>query len=89
MISTVDYIKFKKRLQKEYRGAKVHIEFKGIIDTKIIIDKAKIIINPHKLVIANDEQDFSMEFLLVKKIKFEDMFYIEIIYQDFKIILTV
>lgn len=85
----VNYLKLKHILLKYYKNERVYIEQKGIITTRIIIDKAKILINKHKLVIVNDDTDCIIEFDLLKKMKIEDKLHIELVYMDFKVILEV
>ncbi len=88
MISAENFEKLSKKVKK-FKGNRVYIEFVGIVDTKIIIDNARVILNQHKLIIGNSENDFTMQFLLVKKVKFDVLDYIEFQYADFKVILAV
>jgi len=88
MINTINYLKLKRLLLTYFRNTRVCIELQGSIDTKIFIDKSKISINKHKVVIFNEDEDFTIEFLEMKKLKFKNKFCIEMIYKDFKITLV-
>ena len=87
MINNLQYLKFKKILLKHYKNTRVCIELKGIIDTRIFIEKSRITINKNKFIISNNDKDFTVEFLMVKKIKLNEIQHIELIYKDLTVIL--
>ncbi|MBQ8234897.1 MAG: hypothetical protein IJZ36_04895 [Bacilli bacterium] len=89
MLNAVSYLKLKHIMLKYYRNARIFIEQKGIIDSRIIIDKSRILINRRKIVISNEDTDCIIEFDLLKKIKIEDKLHIELLYKDFKVILEI
>ena len=71
---------------KHYKNEIVLIQVRGIISTNIRLSNTRIIINKQKLILADDENEFILEFLLIKKIKFVDIAHIEIDFEDFKVI---
>ncbi len=87
MISTINYLELKKILLKKFVNVKVMIQLRGILDTKIFIENTRIMINKHKLTIFNNEHDFSIEFMMMKNFKIEEKCHIELIYEDFTVIL--
>ena len=87
MISTINYLELKKILLKKFVNVKVMIQLRGILDTKIFIENTRIMINKHKLTIFNSEHDFSIEFMMMKNFKIEEKCHIELIYEDFTVIL--
>lgn len=89
MISTVNYLKLKNILFKHYKGSEVRIEMRGIIQNRISIDKTRITINKQKLIFSNEENDYIIEFMLMRKIKLEDFHRLELIFEDFTIYLYV
>ena len=64
MLNNINYIRLKSLLLKYYKNSNVFVNLKGIIDTQIIIKKARITINRNKLIISNEEKDFSIEFMI-------------------------
>lgn len=85
--ATVNYIKLKNILLKYYKNTRVCVEVRGILDTRIFIEKSRITINKHKLIISNENTDFTIDFLCMKKIKLKEKYRIEMVYTDFTVIL--
>ena len=89
MISTINYAKLKHILLKNFKNQRICIEITGIITTTVIIDNARILINKNKFILANEETQFELEFLMVNKIKFDEKCHIQIFFDEFKIVLDV
>lgn len=79
MILDFSYCRMKKILLKYFRNEKVYIETKGIINTRFYITKSKILINRHKLVIANEEADCTILLDYIKKVKLYETSVIKLI----------
>lgn len=69
MINEINYLRMKKALLKYFRKSNVHIEIKGTISTRFIIEKARITINKHKLIISNEDLDATILLDFIKKRK--------------------
>lgn len=67
MISTINYLKLKNILLKNFRNTRVLIETRGIFNSRIFIENTRITINKHKLIISNEEKDIIVEFAMLKK----------------------
>lgn len=89
MIKNLDYIKLKKILLEEFKNQRVCIHIKGIVNTTVIIDNTKIIINKHKIILSDENNEFELEFLMVKKIQFDEKWHIQIFFDEFKITIEV
>ena len=89
MISDISYLKMKKALLKNFRNANIYIETKEIINTRFRIDKAKILINKHKIVISNENMDCTILLDLIKKVKIDNGLRIELIGIDSQYVLEV
>lgn len=89
MINEINYLRMKKALLKNFRKANVHIETKGVINTRFIIDKARITINKHKLIVNNEDMDCIILLDFIKKAKIDDGLRIELIGLDAQYILEV
>lgn len=89
MINDISYLKMKKALLKNFKNMKVHIETKGTINTRFIIEKARITINKHKLIISNEDLDATILLDFIKKAKIDDGLRIELIGLDAQYILEV
>ena len=89
MINEINYLRMKKALLKNFRKANVHIEIKGIIITRFIIEKARITINKHKLIISNEDFDATILLDFIKKAKIDDGLRIELIGLDSQYILEI
>ena len=89
MINKLDYLRLKKVLLKNLKNQRVCIEIRGIISTRIFIDKTKIIINKHKFILADDDKEFELEFWMIKKIKFDDLWRFEIFFDNFSVIVEI
>lgn len=89
MLCDINYLKMKRTLLKNFRKANVHIETKGVINTRFIIDKARITINKHKLIISNEDLDATILLDFIKKAKIDDITRIELIGLDAQYILEI
>lgn len=89
MINTIKYLEFKRLLLKHYRNTRVCIELRGAVNSRMFIENTRITINKNKLIISNNEKDFTIEFMMMKKIKLAEKYHIELIYQDFGITLEI
>jgi hypothetical protein len=89
MINEINYLRMKKALLKYFRKSNVHIEIKGTIITRFIIQKARITINKHKLIISNEDLDATIFLDFIKKAKIDDITRIELIGLDAQYILEV
>lgn len=87
MINDISYLKLKRTLLKNFRQANVFIEEKGIFNTRFNIDKARITITKHKIVISNENLDATILLDFINKIKFYDISRIELIGLDSQYIL--
>lgn len=79
ILDYLSYFKMKKILLKNFRNERVYIETKGIINTRFYINKSIILINRHKLVIANEEADCTILLDYIKKVKFYETSVIKLI----------
>lgn len=86
-MNKITYNKFKKLLLDNFSDMRVLIQLRGTIDTKIFLDKANININQNKLVMSNDNKDVSIELMNIKKIIMNQKYRIELLYEEFTIIL--
>ena len=89
MFSELSYLKMKKALLKNFRNTTVYIEAKGTFSTRYWIDKSKILINRHKVVISNEHIDCTILLDFIKKVKIDDGLRIELISVDSKYILDI
>lgn len=89
MIKSGDYNKLKKILLEEFEDKRVCITLKGMVNTSIVIDNTKIIINKHKIILSDENNEFELEFLMVKKIQFDEKWHIQIFFDELKITIEV
>ena len=89
MKKVVDLFKLKRIILKNYRNVTVLIKIRGIISTNIRLFNVRVIINKQKLIFADDDNEFILEFLLIKRITFIDIAHIEIEFEDFRVILEI
>lgn len=89
MLNDISYLRMKRMLLKNFRKANVHIEIKGVINTRFIIQKARITINKHKLIISNEDLDATILLNFIKKAKLDDGLRIELIGLDAQYILEI
>lgn len=89
MINDISYLKMKKALLKNFKNMKVYIETKEIINTRFCIEKARITINKHKLIISNEDLDATILLDFIKKAKIDDGLRIELIGLDSQYILEI
>ena len=87
MINIINLAKLKQILLKNFENQRVCIELKGFISTSIFLDNAKILVNNKKLIVVDDTNEFELEFLLIKKIKFNDLWQIQIYFEDLTVTL--
>lgn len=86
MISTINYLKLKNILLKNFRNTRVLVETRGIFNSRIFIENTRITINKHKIIISNEKKDIIVEFTMLKKVKFFDSGRFELIYNDITIL---
>ena len=86
-MNTIKYLEFKRLLLKHYRNTRVCIELRGALNSRIFIENTRITINKNKLIISNEENNFTIEFMMMKKIKLDEKYHIELLYRDFIVIL--
>ena len=89
MKKVVDLFKLKRIILKNYRNATILIKIRGIISTDIRLCNVRVIINKQKLIFADENNEFILEFLLIKRITFIDIAHIEIEFEDFRVILEI
>lgn len=89
MIKTGDYQKLKNVLQEEFEGQRITIHIKGQINTNVVLENVKIMINKSKLILVDENNNFELEFLMIKKIHFEERWCIEISYDEFVITIEI
>lgn len=82
MINIIKYKRLKHIIFKEYIKANVFIYFRGIVSTKKIIEKARVIVNKDRIIFANDEEDIVISLFDVKKIKIQDNLKVTLVYED-------
>ena len=68
MISTINYLKLKNILLKNFRNTRVLVETRGIFNSRIFIENTRITINKHKIIISNEEKDIIVEFTMLKSV---------------------
>lgn len=86
MISTINYLKLKNILLKNFRNTRVLIESRGIFNSRTFLENTRITINKNKIIISNEEKDIIVEFAMLKKVKFFDSGRFELIYNDITIL---
>lgn len=89
MFGDIKYLQMKKLLLKSFRNSRVYIESKGSFNTRFWIDKSKILINKHKIIISNEDIDCIILLDFIKKIKIDDGLRIELINKDSQYILEI
>lgn len=82
MINEINYLRMKNILLKNYKNVRVCVQVRGVINTKLIIEKSRITINRNKMIISNEDIDFTLEFMEVKKIKLCDIFHLEFHFEN-------
>ena len=55
----------------------------------MLITNSKITICKNKIIISNEEKDFTIDFIVMKKIILDDEYRVKIIFEDFEIILEI
>ncbi len=78
----LNYLKAKRIILKKYVRQNVYITVKGNIDTRLPIKKARILVTRRKIILSNEELDFTIDLYWVKKIKIEDGLRIIFIFID-------
>ena len=86
-MNKLNYLNLKNNVLKYFKKQDVFVEIKGVITTKQCIEKANISINRNKLMIFNEENDCTIEFDLMKKMKIKDHIHIEFIFAEIKVII--
>ena len=87
MIKDTDFLLLKNILLKNFANTYVTIILNGGI--QILIKDSKITICKNKIIISNEDKDFTIDFLMMKNIILDDEYRIIILYNDFKIILEI
>lgn len=87
MFSDLSYFKMKRILLRNFRNTTVYIETRGILNTRFWIEKSRILINKHKIVISNEDIDCTILLDVINKIKVNDECRIELITKDSQYIL--
>lgn len=85
MLNPINYASLKNVMFKYFKNQRVLIEIRGVMQTKMFVENAKISINRCKLAIYNDTTDFSIDFGELKKLKTQDKYHIELIFESFTI----
>lgn len=89
MIKDTDFLLLKNILLKNFANTYVTITLNGSIQTQILIKDSKITICKNKIIISNEDKDFTIDFIMMKNIILDDEYRIKIIYNDFEIILEI
>lgn len=89
MIKDTDFLLLKNILLKNFANTYVTIILNGSIQTQILIKDSKITICKNKIIISNEDKDFTIDFIMMKNIILDDEYRIKIIYNDFEIILEI
>lgn len=89
MIKDADFLLLKNILLKNFTNTYVTIILNGSIQTQILIKDSKITICKNKIIISNEDKDFTIDFIMMKNIILDDEYRIKIIYNDFEIILEI
>lgn len=76
------YLKVKNIILKNYLKQDVYVTVKGNIDTRIPVKKARILITKRKIVLSNEDTDFTIDLYWVKKVEIEDKLRIMFLYND-------
>ena len=85
----INYLKMKRIILKDFRNQRIYIETKGTFATRFWIDKARIIINKHKIVMSNEDIDCTILLDMIKKAKIDGRLRIELIGLDSRYILEI
>ena len=89
MIKDTDFLLLKNILLKNFANTYVMIILNGSIQTQILIKDSKITICKNKIIISNEDKDFTIDFIMMKNIILDDEYRIKIVYNDFEIILEI
>lgn len=89
MIKDTDFLLLKNILLKNFVNTSAMIILNGSIQTQILIKDSKITICKNKIIISNEDKDFTIDFIMMKNIILDDEYRIKIIYNDFEIILEI
>lgn len=89
MLCDINYLRMKRTLLKDFKNQRIYIETKGTFATRYFIDKARILINKHKIVISNEDIDCTILLDMIKKAKIDGRLRIELIGLDAQYILEI
>lgn len=89
MFNDLSYFKMKRILLRNFRNTTVYIETRGILNTRFWIEKSRILINRHKIVISNEDIDCTILLDMIKKAKIDGRLRIELIGLDAQYILEI
>lgn len=85
MLNPINFASLKNVMFKYFKHKRVLIEIRGTLQTRLFIEDAKICLNRCKMVIFNDTTDFSIDFGELKKLKTQDKYHVELVYENFTI----
>ncbi len=85
----INYLRMKRILLKDFKNQRIYIETQGTFTTRFWIDKARILINKHKIVISNEDIDCTILLDMIKKAKIDGRLRIELIGLDSRYILEI
>ena len=87
MISVANYEKLKNLLLKNFKNMTIAVTTYGAVQTNTMINNANITFCKNKIIISNEDKDVSINFLTLKKIKFDDEYRIKLKYDDFNLLI--
>lgn len=87
MISVANYEKLKNLLLKNFKNMTIAVKTYGAVQTNTMINNANITFCKNKIIISNEDKDVSINFLTLKKIKFDDEYRIKLKYDDFNLLI--
>ena len=85
----INYLRMKRILLKDFKNQRIYIETQGTFTTRFWIDKARITINKHKLIISNEDLDCIILLDFIKKAKIDGGLRIELNGLDARYILEI
>lgn len=87
MISVANYEKLKNLLLKNFKNMTIAVKTYGAVQTNTMINNANITFCKNKIIISNEDKGVSINFLTLKKIKFDDEYRIKLKYDDFNLLI--
>jgi len=83
----INYLIMKRVLLRDLKNETIYIEIKGVLSTIFFIEKARVLVNRNRIVIANENMDCTILLGQVKSAKVE-VGRVELITKDSKYILS-